>query len=142
MKRHPLFWFNVLLGVACATAYALALRWEGVDEGALRAAFLGTWWAGLSVGLAIAAGSTLGPRPALPWKRCVRVHLMVVLTSALGALLAWLLPKPWQAVDRVVEEEMTRRGLSLGSGIGAAVGTGIQIVQVYLARRRASQRNC
>lgn len=142
MRRFPLFWFNVGLGVALATGYSLALRWKGVDEGTIREAFLASWWAGLIVGLAVAVGATVGPRPALPWKKCVRVHLTIVATSALGALLAWLLPKPWAEADRIVEEEMTRRGLSLGSGIGAFVGTAVQMVQVYVARRRAARPKC
>ena len=139
MKRFPLFWLNVALGVVLATAYALVLRWEGVGEEAIRKAFLGAAWAGLLVGAAVAVGATFGPRPALGWKKCVRMQILIVLTSAAGALLAWLLPKPWAEMDRVMEEQMTRRGLSWGSGIGAAVGTVIEMVKVYFSRRRAAR---
>jgi hypothetical protein len=139
MKRFPLFCLNVALAVVLATAYALVLRWEGVDGETIRWAFLGAWWGGLLVGLAVAIGATVGPRPALPWKKCVKVQVLIVLTTAAGAFLAWLLPKPFSEMDRVMEEQMTRRGLSWGSGIGAAVGTIIQMVQVYFARRRAAR---
>ncbi len=140
MRRFPLFWFNAGMGLAFGTAYTAALRGEGPGVEALREAFLASWWAGALAGLSVGAGATLGPRPALPWRKCVWVQVLIVAASAAGALVAWLLPGPAAELDRLVKEEMTRRGLALGSGIGAAVGTAIQMVQVYFDRRRAARR--
>jgi len=138
MKRVRIFLFNVALAVLLAGLYAWAVverRWDGLET-----AFATTWWAGMTVGLTVGAGATLGPRPALGWKKCASTQFWIVVTSGLFALLTWLLPRELQEVDRVVEEELTRRGLRLGSGIGAIVGTVVQIIQVYVTRRRAARR--
>jgi len=130
--------FNAALAVLLAGLYALLVverRWEGLET-----AFRTTWWAGLTVGLAVGAGATLGPRPVLGYKKCLSTQFWIVVTSGLFALLLWLLPREVTEMDRVVEEELARRGLRLGSGIGAIVGTVVQIIQVYVTRRRAARR--
>ncbi|HEX7896449.1 MAG TPA: hypothetical protein VF950_01620 [Planctomycetota bacterium] len=135
MKRRPLFVFNVALAVLLAGLYARA-----VVEPSWEAAFRTTWWAGLIVGLSVAVGATVGPRPALGWKKCVSTQVWIVITSALFALAMTLLPKEVVEVERGLEEEIARRGLRASSGIGAIVGTVVQIIQVYVTRRRAARR--
>ena len=85
-------------------------------------------------------GAALGPRPVLGGKACVRTQILILLTSALFAFVLGLLPRELKAMDVALEEEMARRGLRWSSGLGAAVGTGIQTLQVYLSRRRAARR--
>lgn len=140
MKRPWIFAVNPPLGVAFATLYTFLAAWRGFDAPALEAAFEVSWWAGLLVGLAIGAGATFGPRPPLGWKKCVTAQAGVVVSSAIFALLWFLLPKEMTEIDRAVETELTRRGIQASSGIGAAVGTAIQMVQVYFTRRRAAAR--
>lgn len=138
MKRAPLFFFNVGLSVVLAWLYALAVverSWDGAER-----AFMSTWWAGLIVGLSVAAGATLGPRPALGWKRCVSTQVWIVVTSGLFAFLLGLLPREVVEMEHALAKEAARRGLRLHSGIGAAVGTAVQVIQVYWARRRAARR--
>ena len=138
MKRTRIFIFNAVLAVVLAGLYALLVverRWDRLET-----AFVTTWWAGLTVGLSVGAGATLGPRPVLGYKKCLKTQFWIVATSGLFALLLWLLPREITEMDRVVEEELARRGLRLGSGIGAIVGTVVQIIQVYVTRRRAARR--
>ena len=135
MKRRPLFVFNVALAVLLAGFYARA-----VVEKSWEAAFRGTWWAGLIVGLSVAVGATVGPRPALGWKKCVSTQVWIVITSALFALALSFVPREVVEMERGLEEEIARRGLRLGSGIGAVVGTVVQVIQVYVTRRRAARR--
>ena len=139
MKKARLFVFNVLLALLLAAAYDLAVVERRATSDSLRAAFLATWWASLSIGLAVGAGAVLGPRPALGWKKCVNVQVMIVLTSAAVAFLFWLLPREVRAVDRLVDVELGKRGLRRGSGIGAVLGTAWQIIDVYRKRRRAAR---
>lgn len=139
MKRPALVAFNVVLGVGFATAYALVAERRGWSAELLERTLKENALAGILVGGAIGLGAALGPRPALGWKKCIPLQLGVVLSTALGALVAWLLPREVEAVDHAVRDEMTRHGLRVGAGIGAAVGTLIQVVQVYFSRRRASR---
>lgn len=137
MKRPGLFVFNVALALALGTLYTLLV----VERAwAPAAAWRHIWWASLLVGLAVAVGATFGPRPALGWKKSLTTQVWIVLSSALFALLLWLLPRELTAVDRLMEAELEKRGLRTGSGIGAAVGTAVQMVQVYFTRRRAARR--
>lgn len=135
MKRRPLFVFNVALAMLLAGLYARA-----VVEKSWEAAFRTTWWAGLIVGLSVAIGATVGPRPALGWKKCVSTQVWIVISSALFALAMTFVPREVVEMERGLEEEIARRGLRTGSGIGAIVGTIVQVIQVYLARRRAARR--
>lgn len=135
MKRRPLFVFNVALAMLLAGLYARA-----VVEPTWEAAFRSSWWTGLVVGLSVAIGAVIGPRPALGWKKCVVTQIWIVITSALFALALSYLPKDVVEMERGLEDEMARRGLRVGSGLGAIVGTIIQVVQVYRARRRAARR--
>jgi hypothetical protein len=138
MKRARIFIFNAVLAVVLAWLYAWLVverRWDRLET-----AFLTTWWAGLTVGLSIGAGATLGPRPVLGYKKCVKTQFWVVVTSGATALLLSLLSREIGEVDRVVHDELARRGLRLSSGLGAIVGTVWQIIQVYRSRRRAARR--
>ena len=139
MRKLGLFTFNVLLAVGLAGLYTWAVVERHPTVDAVEAAFATSWWAGLTVGLSVAAGAVLGPRPVLGWKKCVQVQVLIVASSALFALLLWLLPRELTEMDRVVEQEMAKRGLRLGSGIGAALMTTYQIIDVYLKRRRAAR---
>lgn len=139
MKRSSLVAFNVVLGVALASLYALVCERRGWSGDVLERTLRENALAGILMGGAIGLGAALGPRPALGWKKCLPIQLGVVATTALGALVAWLLPREVSAVDAAMRDEMTRHGLRVGSGIGAAVGTVIQMVQVYIRRRRASR---
>jgi hypothetical protein len=139
VKKLGLFVFNVLLAVWLAGLYTWAVVERRPTSDALEAAFATSWWAGLTVGLSVAAGAVLGPRPVLGWKKCIRVQVLIVLSSALFALLMWLLPRELTEMDRVVEQELAKRGLRLGSGIGAALMTAYQVIDVYLKRRRAAR---
>lgn len=139
MKRPPLVAFNVGLGVALATAYALVAAGQGWSAEILERTLKENAVAGVLVGGAIGLGATLGRRPALGWKKCIPIHLGVVVSTALGAFVAWLLPREVSAVDAAVRDEMMRHGIRVGSGIGAAAGTLVQVVQVYVRRRRAGR---
>ena len=139
MKRSTLVAFNVALGVAFATAYALLAARRGWSADVLERTLRENALAGVVIGGAIGLGAALGPRPALGWKKCIPIQLGVVVSTAVGALVAWLLPREVEAVDHVVRDEMTRHGIRVGAGIGAAVGTLIQMIQVYFKRRRASR---
>ena len=140
MKRPALVAFNVGLGVAFATAYALVAARRGWSTELLERTLKENALAGVIVGGAVGLGAALGPRPALGWKKCIPIQLGVVVSTALGALIAWLLPREVSAVDHAVRDEMMRHGVRVGSGIGAAVGTVVQVIQVYFKRRRASRR--
>lgn len=138
MKKFGLFCFNVGLAVVLAALYAWALVERRADgwEAALRS----TWWAGLVVGCSVGAGAALGPRPVLGWKKCLSTQVWIVITSAVFAFLLGLLPREVVDMEKALEAEAARRGLRLRSGIGAAVGTVWQTIQVYLSRRRAARR--
>jgi hypothetical protein len=135
VKRRPLFVFNVALAMLLAVAYARV-----VVEPTWEAAFRSSWWTGLLVGLSVAIGAIIGPRPALGWKKCVSTQVWIVITSALFALALAFVPKEVMDMERGLEEEIARRGLRTGSGLGAIVGTIVQMIQVYLTRRRAARR--
>jgi hypothetical protein len=135
VKKLGLITFNILLAVALAALYARI-----VVEPTWEAAALSSWWAGLLAGATVGAGAALGPRPVLGWKKCVHTQIWIVLTSALFVLVLGLLPNELKAMDVALEAEMERRGLRWSSGLGAAVGTVIQILQVYFSRRRAARR--
>jgi len=140
VKRPSLVAFNVVLGVTLATLYALVWARRGWSADVLERTLRENALAGILMGGAIGLGAALGPRPALGWSQCIPIQLGVVATTALGALVAWLLPREVSAVDAAMRDEMMRHGLRVGSGIGAAVGTAIQMVQVYFRRRRAGRR--
>lgn len=135
MKKLGLVAFNILLAVGLAAIYARVVV-ETSWEGALRS----SWWAGALGGATVGAGAALGPRPVLGWKKCVNTQIWIVLTSAFFVLVLSLLPREMKAMDVALEAEMERRGLRWSSGLGAAVGTAVQILQVYFSRRRAARR--
>ena len=141
MSRRANLVFNATLGTALAVAYHLVVHGAAFDEVFVLEALRESGWAGLAVGVAIGLGATVGARPQLGWKRCIPIQLGVVLSSALGALLWWTFPGEMAAVDETLRAEATKQGIQVGSGVGAVVGTVIQVVQVYFRRRRPPTRS-
>ena len=139
MTRWTLLLLNLLLGPLFSTAYT----WVVHGDYALRAfepALRDAWWTGLLAGVGIGLGATLGKRPRLGWKQCVKAHAGVIAGSAAVALLWWAMPKEMGEADRVLHEEMLRHRINVSSWIGAGIGLAIQMVQVYFTRRRAAAR--
>lgn len=132
MNRKAVFILNVALGMAASTAFALACSRAAMDLGA---AFLTAWWAGFGVGVTVAAGATLGPRPPLGILKCAFAQGVIVATSALGAYLGSLFPQEVATAEEALRTLLAQRGIALGAGIGAAIGTALEIVHVYRMRR-------
>src|SRR5579864_577917 len=118
MKSFGLVCFNVLLAVAGATVYAWVVRRDGMTAEAWRRAVLEGGSAGCMSGLIVGLGATLGPRPALPTKKCVYAQLGNALSSLAGGLIAYLFPKVWTQVNTHIDEALLERGILRGSGIG------------------------
>jgi hypothetical protein len=137
MKKPGLIAFNVAVAVGGATAYAWLVRRDGWTEQALLRALLEGGSAGFLAGIGVGLGATLGPRPVLGWKRCVNAQIGMAVSSLVGALVHALFPKEWAVLESGVAEKLRERGILVGSGIGLAIGTAIQMVQIYFKRRRA-----
>ena len=135
MRRFGLFCFNVLLAVGGATIYAWVVRWDGMNAEAWGRALKEGGSAGFLAGLTVGLGATLGPRPALPAKKCVWAQIMIAVTSLIGGFIAYLFPQVRNAID----EALAERGILRGSGIGLVIGTLYQFVEIYVKRRRASR---
>jgi hypothetical protein len=138
-KKLGLILFNIIVAVGGATVYAWLVRRDGLNQDAVRRALLEGGSAGFLAGLTIGLGATLGPRPVLGVRKCLKAQLSMAVSSLAGALLVQLFPKQWSEIDRVVEGELRERGLLLGSGVGLVVGTVAQIVQIYFTRRRKAR---
>lgn len=137
MRRFGLFSFNVVLGVAIATAFAWAIGPRSFDLAALEASFLAGSWAGLLVGATVGLGATVGPRPALPLKKCVTAQLLIVVTTAIGAFLgSSLMRQELSGMDMGLSSGFASRGTLRGSGLGAVAGTLLEVVHIYRSRRR------
>jgi hypothetical protein len=139
VKKLGLILFNILVAVAGATVYAWLVRRDGMNEEAWRRALLEGGSAGFLAGVTIGLGATLGPRPVLGARKCLKAQASMAVSSFVGAVLVQLFPKQWSEIDRVVEEGLAERGLLLGSGIGLLIGTAAQIVQIYFTRRRKAR---
>lgn len=134
MRRFGLFWFNVLVAVAGATIYAWAVRRDGMTIEAWTRALLEGGTAGFLSGATVGLGATIGPRAALPTKKCIWSLVGIAFSSVVGGLVAYLFPRVHDAIDEALKE----RGVLGGSGIGMIVGTVIQFFQIYVRRRRAA----
>lgn len=139
MRRFGLFCFNVLLAVAGATTYAWAVRRDGMNLAAWRQAGLEGGSAGFLAGIAVGLGATLGPRPALPVKKCIAAQAGMAISSLVGGLIAFLFPRIWSQYNAVIDEALAERGILRGSGIGLFIGTAWQFLQIYVKRRRSSR---
>ena len=135
MRRFGLFCFNVLIYVGGATVYAWLVRNDGWTDEAWLKALLEGGAAGFLSGVTVGLGATIGPRPALPTKKCVWAQLVIAATSLVGGLIAYLFPQVRNAVD----EALAERGVLRGSGIGLAIGTAFQFFEIYFKRRKASR---
>jgi opacity protein-like surface antigen len=137
MRRFGLFSFNVVLGVAIATAFAWLIGPRSFDLAALEASFLAAGWAGVLVGGTVGLGATVGPRPALPLKKCVTAQLLIVVTTAIGAFLgSSFMRRELSGMDLGLSSGFASRGTVRGSGLGAIVGTLLEVVHIYRMRRR------
>jgi len=137
MRRFGLFSFNVVFGVAVATVFAWLIGPRTFDLAGLGASFLAAWWAGALVGGTVGLGATVGPRPALPLKKCVISQLLIVATTALGALLgSSLMRRELTGMDLGFSSAFADRGTVRGSGLGAVVGTFLEVIHIYRMRRR------
>jgi hypothetical protein len=135
VRRFGIFWFNVLLFIAGATAYAWAVRRDGMTPEAWKTAVIEGGTAGLLSGVTVGLGATLGPRPALPVGKCIRAQIMIAVSSLVGGLIAYLFPRVPNAIDAALAE----RGILRGSGIGLAIGTIHQFFEIYFKRRKSSR---
>lgn len=139
MRRFGLICFNVLLSIGGAVVYAWVVRSDGMTVDAWRRAVIDGATAGFLSGLVVGLGATIGPRPALPTKKCVYVQVGNAVSALLGALVFYLFPKLQGAVDHALDEALRERGLLRGSGIGLTIGTMVQFVQIYFKRRKSAQ---
>lgn len=136
MRRFGLLCFNVLLAVGGATIYAWLVRRDGWTADAwLRAAKEGGA-AGFLAGATVGLGAILGPRPALPARKCVWAQMGIAASSLFGGLIAYMFPQ----VNGAIDEALAEKGILRGSGIGLIIGTAIQFVQIYIKRRKAAAR--
>jgi hypothetical protein len=135
MRRFGLFCFNVLIYVGGATVYAWLVRNDGMTAEAWTRALQEGGSAGFLSGVTVGLGATLGPRPALPVKKCVWAQIVIAVTSLIGGAIAYMFPQVRNAVD----EALAERGILRGSGIGLVIGTLYQFFEIYFKRRKASR---
>src|SRR5438093_11018168 len=121
MRRFGLFCFNAFVAVTGATVYAWAVRRDGMTAEAWRRALLEGGSAGFLSGVTVGLGATLGPRPALPAKKCLLALAGVAASSLLGGLIAYFFPRVYTQVNGAIDEALAERGILRGSGIGLAI---------------------
>jgi len=139
MRDFGVVCFNVLLSVGGATVYAWVVRNDGMNAEAWARAVVEGGSAGFLSGLIVGLGATLGPRPTLPIKKCVKAQIGNALSSLAGGLIAYLFPKLWTEVNIHLDEALRERGILRGSVLGLILGTVFQFVQIYFSRRKASR---
>ena len=139
MRRFGLFCFNVLIAVAGATVYAWVVRWDGMNADAWLLALKEGGSAGFLSGAIVGLGATLGPRPALPLKKCLLAHAGNAVTSLIGGLIAYAFPRMYSQVNVTIDEALAERGILRGSGIGLAIGSAWHFFQIYFKRRKAAR---
>ena len=135
MRRFGLFCFNVLLAVGGATVYAWLVRRDGLTSDAWLRALQEGGSAGFLSGVTVGLGATLGPRPALPSKKCIWGQIVIAATSLAGGAIAYMFPQVRNAVD----EALAERGILWGSGVGMVVGTVFQFFEIYFKRRKSAR---
>lgn len=139
MRRFGLFCFNVVVSIGGATVYAWIVRDDGNNREAWTRALIEGGTAGFLSGATVGLGATLGPRPALPVKKCIAALIGNAISSLAGGLIAYLFPKLWTQANIAFDEALREHGILRGSSIGLAIGTAFSFVQIYFKRRRASR---
>jgi hypothetical protein len=140
VRRFGLLGFNLLVGAGAATACGFLLRRLPATLPALGSAFLQFGIAGLCVGATVGIGAAVGPRPPLSLSRCAFAQSLVALSSGIGGFLGSLFPHAVASADRAVHQALEDHGIRVGSWLGMAVGTLIEIIHIYRMRRRATAR--
>jgi hypothetical protein len=135
-----LFGFNVLLGAVAGTACGILLRCLPATLPSLASVFTQFGIAGLLVGATVGVGAVVGPRPPLGPSRCAFAQVLVVLSSGIGGLVGSLFPHVLASADRAVHQALENRGIVVGSWLGAAAGTLIEIIHVTRMRRGEADR--
>lgn len=139
MRKFGLVCFNVLLSVGGATLYAWLVRNDGMNEEAWRRAIVEGGSAGLLSGLIIGLGATVGPRPTLPTKKCVKAQAVNAAMSLAGGLIAYLFPRLWTQMNIQLDEALRERGILRGSVLGLILSTAWNFFEIYFSRRKASR---
>jgi len=139
MRSFGLVCFNVLLAIGGATVYAWIVRHDGMTADAWRRAFIEGGSAGFLSGLIVGLGATLGPRPALPTKKCIYAQIGNALSSLAFGLIAYTFPKIWTEVDLRLDEALRERGILRASGLGLLISTTWSFFQIYFKRRKATR---
>jgi hypothetical protein len=137
VRRAGIFVYNLAVGALGGTAFGLLVRHFALEGQAVWRAFLGFGLTGMVVGLTVAIGATVGPRPPLGVARCILAQGLVAVTSAAGAFVGAHFPQFFSSVDHAVRDTLARRGLVVGSWLGAALGTAVEIIHIYRSRHRA-----
>lgn len=139
MRKFGLVCFNVLLSVGGATLYAWLVRNDGMNEDAWRRAIIEGGSAGLLSGLIIGLGATVGPRPTLPTKKCIKAQAVNAAMSLAGGLIAYLFPRLWTQMNIQLDEALRERGILRGSVLGLILSTAWNFFEIYFSRRKASR---
>jgi hypothetical protein len=139
VRRFGLLCFNILVAVGGATLYAWVVRRDGMTVESWTRALIEGGVAGFVSGATVGLGATLGPRPALPVKKCLLAHAANAVTSLIGGLIAYYFPRIYSQVNVTIDEALAERGILRGSGIGLAIGTAWNFFQIYFKRRKSSR---
>ena len=139
-RRLGIYLFNIVLAMGVAALYLWALSGKEFSVDTIAEALKVAGWAGFVVGATVGFGAVMGSRPVLPAKKCVVAQLMVVVTSAIGAWIGSFFPGEIQQVEEAMKGYLQSKGIIIGSGIGAIVGTVVQVLDVYRQRRKAAHR--
>jgi len=139
MRKFGLICFNVLLAIGGATVYAWLVRNDGMTADAWRRAMVEGGSAGFLSGLIVGLGATVGPRPTLPTRKCVKAQAINAAISVAGGLIAYLFPRLWTEMNIQFDEALRERGILKGSGMGLVIGTVWQFVEIYFSRRKAGR---
>ena len=115
MRDFGVVCFNVLLSISGATVYAWIVRNDGFTAEAWRRAIIEGGSAGFLSGLVVGLGATLGPRPTLPTKKCIKAQIGNAIWAVAGGLIAYLFPRFWTEVDIRLDEALRERGVLRGS---------------------------